>query len=87
MSNGSRLIGSWTLVLNSAAALRLWGLVAGSLQWHADEFYLVEVPLKFFSGELNLGQNLTPFYLGFHYYRLDLNPFLCPMGLYVCRCR
>ncbi len=41
MSNGSRLIGCWALVLISAATLRLWGLVAGLLQRHADEFYLV----------------------------------------------
>jgi hypothetical protein len=87
MSNGSRLIGCWALALISAAALRLWGLVTGSLQWHADEFYLVCVPLKLLSGTLNSGQNLTAFYPGFHYDRLDLNPCLCSMGLYLCRCR
>ena len=64
------------------------GLVAADrCKWHADEFYLVYVPLKLFSGERNAGQNLTAFYPGVHYYRLDLNLCLCPMGLYLCRCR
>ena len=60
----------WALLLALAAALRLWGLVAGPPEWHADEFYLVYVPLKFFSGELNPGQGLTAFYPGLHYYVL-----------------
>ena len=46
------------------------GLVAGSLQWHADEFYSVCVPLKLFSGERDAGLNLTAFYPGFHDARL-----------------
>lgn len=62
----------WALLLALAAALRLWGLVAGPPEWHADEFYLVYVPLKFFSGNLNPGQDLTAFYPGFHYYLLAL---------------
>ena len=46
-------------MLALAAALRLWGLVMGSPAWHADEHYLVYVPLKFFSGDLNPGQDLV----------------------------
>ena len=42
----------------------------GSPAWHADEHYLVYVPLKFFSGDLNPGQDLVAFYPGLHYYVL-----------------